>query len=165
MPCHSAMMDKFVSVTPDQSVESVLALMHKKKADYLAVVDAKGILQGYLSYRTLLKSLIPVSVQLGGGKAGDIIVGAAPGIARRLRKVKPLQIAEIMERKINSVHPNTPVWEGVSLLVELGAPLFILEPESNKLIGVMDEESALAELERLQNESTGSDAENSARQE
>ena len=158
MPCHSAKLENVLVIEPEVSVEKVLTSMKKKKAQIAVVIDESGKLLGYLSMKILLKNLLPVSLSLqSAGHSADVVVGAAPGIAKRLRKVKPIEVHNVMERKFYSVSPNTPTWEGVQMLVEYGSPLFILEEGTQNFVGVMNEESAISELERIQKETGGAE--------
>jgi len=156
MPCHSALLENVVVARPETLVEKVLTDMRKKKARLCAVVDEDGALLGYLDMQVLLKNLLPVSLSIQvPGQSAEMMVGAAPGIAKRLRKVKPVAVSNVMERKLHSVLPNTPLWEGVQLLVEFGSPVFVLDEGSENYIGAMDETTAIAELERMQDEPGG----------
>lgn len=156
MPCHSAMMKNVLVVQPEEKVEKVLSALEKKKAEIAVIVDEDGILLGYFNMKVLLRNLLPVSLNVqsaGFAGGGNMIVGAAPGIAKRLRKVKPLEVLHVMDRNIVSVAPTTPTWEGVQMLVEHGGPIFVIEDDSEKkYVGVMNDASALAELERIQKE-------------
>ena len=156
MPCHTALLDNVVIARPETRVEKVLTDMRKAKARLCAVVDEEGALLGYLDMQILLKNLLPVSLSMQmPGQSAEMMVGAAPGIAKRLRKVKPVEITNVMERKFHSVFPNTPIWEGVQILVEYGSPVFVLDEDSDNYIGAMDETTAIAELERMQDEPGG----------
>lgn len=150
MPCHAAITKEAMTLSPDTQVEKALKDMKKKKVEFAAVVDAGGILQGLFSYHHLLKNLLPVSVAMADGLHLDVTVRAAPGIAKRLRKVYPSTVGELMERKVNTVFPQTPIWEGVSTLASYGAPLFVIEDERGKYIGMITSESVLEELQRMQ---------------
>ncbi len=152
MPCHSAMIKKPVTVLPDQDVEEVIAVLRKNKIDAVAVVDKDGKLEGVFSIQILLENLLPVSVTTGGDVHVDVRVAAAPGVAKRLKKVKPLKVSELMDRKPNAVTPGTPLWEGVKTLVRHGAPLLVVEAETGKFLGMVSEQSAVDELERVQDE-------------
>lgn len=154
MPCHSAMIDKPMTVGPDEEVGKVLAKMKKGKTDFAPVVDKDGKLQGLFSYEVLLKNLLPVSIAMADGIQLDVTVRAAPGIAKRLKKVYPLPVSDFMERKLHVVHPNTPTWEGVHFLSMYGAPLLVVDGETGKLSGVMTGASAFEELERLKDSET-----------
>lgn len=157
MPCHSAMVKDVLVVKPNEKVESILKKMAKKNAaDTVVVLDEDGVLEGYMNMKVLLKNLLPVSVSLQGTvKTSDVQIGAAPGIAKRLRKVKPLEVSAIMERKFETLEPDAPVWVGVQKLVELGSPIFIVDDETKKYVGMIDEESTIGELERIQDEQGG----------
>ncbi|MCK5284714.1 MAG: CBS domain-containing protein [Alphaproteobacteria bacterium] len=149
MPCHSAMTKDMVSVSSDQLIEDVLALMKKKNVDAVPVVDEEKKLVGLFSIHVLMKNLLPVSVAMVDGVQIDMSVQAAPGIAKRLRKVSPLPVSELMDRKFNLVYPETPIWEGVNFLIQYGSPLFVVERKTEKLLGVITLPSALDELQRL----------------
>ncbi len=149
MPCHAAVTEKFIALSPDHEVGEALDAMKKAKVDTAPVVDADGKVVGVFSHHVLLKNLLPVSVAMGGGAQTDIRIGAAPGIAKRLKKIYPLKIGEIMDRKFPAVHPETPLWEGIGLLVQNGMPLLVIDGKSGKAQGVMNFQSALDELNRI----------------
>jgi CBS domain-containing protein len=137
-------------LAPDMEIERALAEMKKAGAEHAAVVDGGGILLGGFSCRYVLKNLLPVSVAMADGIQLDIKVSAAPGIAKRLRKVNPLKVAELMERKVAIVYPQTPIWEGVNALIMHDGPVFVVEGENNKFKGMITGASALDELQRMQ---------------
>lgn len=149
MACHSAMIENPLSIGVDEEVGAVLTKMKKAGALYAPVVDEGGKLAGLFSYEILLKNLLPVSVAMSDGIQLDVTVRAAPGIAKRLKKVYHLPVSDFMERKVNAVHPETPTWEGVNFLIMHGAPLLVIDSETEKLVGLMNGESALDELLRL----------------
>ncbi len=150
MPCHSAIVQNITTIAPDTKVEEAIAIFKKKKINFLPVIDENNILCGYFSAAILLKNILPVPVDMGGGVQIDLTVGAAPGIAKRLKKVQTLPIETFMNTKPRTVSGETPTWEGVRMLAEHGAPLFVTEEDSGKLMGMMTEQSAIEELERLQ---------------
>lgn len=150
MPCAAATVENAPSLTPEQEIGAVMKLFKKHKLEHFPVVDEGGVLVGYLSQHIILKNLIPVSFAIPGGGTASMTIGAAPGIAKRLKKIKPLKVSDLMERKFQSVHPETPIWEGVHMLVEHGSPLMVVEEQSGRFIGLIDRFSALDELERLQ---------------
>lgn len=151
MPCASATVQNVPVLKPDQEIGDVLKLFKKHQLEGFPVVDEDGILLGFLSQHIILKNLIPVSFTVpGGGPGGAVTIGAAPGIAKRLKKIKPLKVEDLMERKFQSINPETPIWEGVHMLVEHGAPLMVTEEKTGRFIGLINRFSALEELERLQ---------------
>lgn len=150
MPCHSAMIEKPLTVTPDTPVEDVLAKMKKAKRDYAIVVDEDGILEGLFSAQILMKNLLPVSISVSGGVAKDINIRAAPGVAKRMRKVLPIAVSNVMERNLNLVRPETPTWEGINLLTAHGEPLIVVEDEHLKFLGMITANSAVQDIQKLE---------------
>lgn len=150
MPCNAAMIKSLITIPADQEVGSAIELLKKHSIDAAPVVGPDGKLEGVFSTRGLLKNLLPVSVTTGDEIHMDIKVGAAPGVAKRLKKVAPLKVSELMDRKMNLVAPETPIWEGVNILVHHGAPVLVVERGTGKLIGMITEQSMIDELERIQ---------------
>ncbi|MEZ5813399.1 MAG: CBS domain-containing protein [Alphaproteobacteria bacterium] len=150
MPSHAAIVEKPLSFPPDMEVETALKELKKKKLEAAAIVNEKGQVEGVFSLPILMKSLLPVSVATADGIRLDVTVRAAPGVAKRLKKLYPLSVSELMDRKFSRVYPETPIWEAVNLLVNADGPLIVVEGESNKFIGIITAQSAMDELKRLQ---------------
>lgn len=124
--------------------------MKKAGAEYAPVTE-EGVIVGLLSYQIIMKNLLPVSVAMSDGTQLDVQIQAAPGIAKRLRNVMLLSIDTLMERKdFPVVYPETPTWEGVNMMVQTGLPLTVVDPETQKYIGLITQTSLLEELQRLQ---------------
>lgn len=155
MPCHAAIVEKALVLKDDITVEDALLEMKKKKAEVAPVINKDKMLVGMFSYQILMRNLLPVSVAMSDGIQLDVKLPAAPGIAKRLKKVLPLQVETVMERKdIQTIYAESPLWEGVNLLVQYNQPLCVIEPETNKYIGIITQESAYNELQRLKDSET-----------
>lgn len=152
MPCHTALLKNVLQVKPDEKVEVILPKLSGNVDQYAVVIDDEGVLVGYISHRVILKNLLPVSVAAHDGLDLNVTVNAAPGTAKRLKAIKPLAVSEIMQRKFTALHPETPTWEGVNALVKYNEPVFVVEPGTNKYIGVMNEHSVLEDFERMNSE-------------
>ncbi|MGB4057187.1 MAG: CBS domain-containing protein [Alphaproteobacteria bacterium] len=149
MACHAAMNTKFLSLSATDGVMDALAAMKKSDADIAPVTDENGATVGILSLKIIFENLLPLSVDTGGS-IGGVHLGAGPGIAKRLNKILPLKVSDLMERKFSSLHPDTPLWEAVNSLVQNnGAPILVIEPKSGKTLGLLSAQSTFAELERL----------------
>ncbi len=150
MPSHAAIAEQSLSFTPDMEVEKAIKELKKKKLESAVVVNEQGVVEGVFSLPIVMKNLLPVSVAMADGIQLDVTVRAAPGIAKRLKKVHPLSVSELMERKFNMVYPETPIWEAVNHLVNSNGPLVVVEGENNKFVGTITAQSAMDELKRLQ---------------
>lgn len=150
MSCQAAIVPKAISLTTDMTVEDALKAMKKAKTSYAPVVDEKGIIAGLFSYKILMKNLLPVSVPMNDGTQLDVQIQSAPGIAKRLRNVQLITIDTLMERKeFPIVYPETPVWEGVSMMVKANLPLTVVEPETQKYGGFITQQSLFEEIDRI----------------
>lgn len=149
MPCIDAMIDKVVSLTPDQTVEEAMALLEEKKIRTAPVLDKDDILLGMFGFESLLKEMLPVSARMPEGlERLDFVRGAKPDIARRLRSLKTQTIDNAMNREPVVLRPELSVWEGIRKLAKHGSPLPVVEKATNKFMGIVTEQSAIAELER-----------------
>ncbi len=147
MPCHAAVVQDDVCVSPDDKVETVMLALEKAGRRVAAVVDGDGVFLGSFSLKVLLKNLLPVSVAMADGVQIDVKVSAAPGVSKRLSNIKPLPVSEIMDRKPVTVLPDTPVWEGVGLLVKHGSPLVVVDDDTQRYHGFVTYESLVDNLE------------------
>ena len=148
MPCHSAVVKKKVTSSPDDSVEDVLKKIRKEKVSAAAIIDDEGHFLGLFSMKILLQNLLPVSVAMTDGVQIDIKVTAAPGVAKRLENVKTSPVADLMKKKPDTVVPDAPIWEGVSLLTKNGSPLTVVD-HSGKFHGFITYESLVENLEDI----------------
>ena len=154
MPSHAAIAEQSLSFPLDMEVEKALKELKKKKLESAVVVNDKGEVEGIFSLPILMKNLLPVSVAMADGLQLDITVRAAPGIAKRLKKIHLLSVSELMDRKFNFVYPETPIWEAINFLVSASGPLVVVDGENNKFIGMITAQSAMDELKRLQESET-----------
>lgn len=152
MPCHTAMIKDFKTLKPDQTIEEIFPILKKSPLGIMPVVDEKGVLLGQVSAHLLLRNLIPVSMDVQNGlQIENVKIGAAPGVAKRLKRLKVQTVRDVMERKVTAVTPDTPIWEGVNLLVHYGGPLLVIEDVTNKLVGMITNVSMLLDLEKMEN--------------
>ncbi len=149
MPCKDAMVTKVVTVGPDQSVEEVMDILSKNNIRHVPVVDKNKALVGMFGAHLLLKNLLPVSVAMEDGLQHlDFVIGAAPGMAMRLRKLMPVRVEQVMERNVVVVQPETPTWEALRLLYKYATPLPVVNEQDGRMLGLISEQSAIAELIR-----------------
>ncbi|WP_373236371.1 CBS domain-containing protein [Cohaesibacter celericrescens] len=149
MPCIDAMIDKVVSLTPDQTVEEAMKILDEKRIRTAPVLDENDIMLGLFGYERLLQQMLPISVTMPEGlERLSFLRGAKPDIARRLRAIKSKPVELVMNRTPKVLSPNMSVWEGIRKLAKHGSPLPVLDPVTNKFLGIVTEQSAIAELER-----------------
>ncbi len=155
MPCSDAMVTEVISARPDQTVADALALFDKHGIRSVPVVDEKNQVIGLFNFSHLLHSILPVPVTLSSGfgrlKNMDISLdhlnGASPWVAKRLNIMLPKTLKEVMIKDPRTVRPDTPLREGVRLLVKYGSPLPVVKSETDKtLVGLISSQGTVSAL-------------------
>jgi|TARA_R110002126_G_scaffold13118_2_gene56357 CBS-domain-containing membrane protein len=147
MPCRNALITDVVSCHPDDTVEKVMAIMEEKRIRHVPVIDENNVLMGMFGYSHLLNELLPVSVKMEDGlQRLNFVIGASPGVAKRLRKVYKNAVKDHLFKDVCVVSPDTPTWEATRLIVKYGSPLPVLEENTGKFVGLISEQSLFAEL-------------------
>lgn len=149
MPCHATIDQNSICVKQTETIETIVALMQERGQSIVAVENEDGVFEGVFSLQTLMKNSLPVSVAMNDGVQMDIKVPAAPGIAKRLDKVLPLPVQGFIDRQIVVIRPDTAIWQGVSLLIQHGEPLVVVDTDKQTFVGFMTFQTAYAELNRL----------------
>lgn len=155
MPCNDAMFTDVVTVTPDQTVGEALELFQQHGIRAVPVVDADKTLVGVYSFSALLLSLLPMPDAFGDGFYGmrtldislDHLAGSAPWVARRLKNVMAKPIKDVMVSKPACVVEDTPLREGIRLMVKYGSPLPVVNnKEERKLVGLISSQTTIKAL-------------------
>ena len=149
-PCRDAMIKEVLTLKPDNTVAEAMEIYKKQNIRSLPVVDDEGNLVGLMGLRHVLVNLLPKSVTMEDGvQRLDYLMGAAPGIAKRLRKTLPLKVEEVMDTNPMVLEADTSTSEAVRVMALHGSPLSDVEPESGKFLGMISRQTLLGELEHL----------------
>jgi CBS-domain-containing membrane protein len=151
MPAEDMMIPiaEVVTARATDTVEQAMTLLDQHYVRFLPVVDEEGRLQGMFGTHVLLKNLLPVSVTMEDGlQRLDFVIGAAPGVSKRLHKLLPVEIGTILQRDPVVVHSDTATWEVIRLIVRHGSPLPVVEEKTGKLLGIVTEQSIIADMNR-----------------
>ena len=151
MPCHAAIVTKPLIVSEDDPVEKTLKALKKNKGAAVLLVDDEGKFAGLFTLVSLFENVLPVQVNMAGGD--DVTLAAAPGIAKRISKANLLPVRQFKHLHVQTVLPQTPLWEGIKALSDNhNLPVVVLEEQTSKPMGYMTQQSVLDELERMQGE-------------
>ncbi|MCB9991793.1 MAG: CBS domain-containing protein [Rhodospirillales bacterium] len=149
MPCIDAIDKKALTFKEDVSVEDAVAKLKKAKAGAAVVLDKDGKAAGTISFKGLISNLMPVSIAIGGG---SVSLDAAPGVGKRLLKLYPLTVGEIMERQMYKVAPAARLIEAMRSMMEHAAPAVIVENDDGEYLGIITETSIIERLEAASQE-------------
>lgn len=152
-PCSDAMIQNILTIKPDQTVKEAMAIFKEQNIRSLPVVDDSGKLVGLFGLRHVLLKLLPASVSMEDGvQRLDFLMGAAPGIAKRLNKTLPMTVEEVMDKNPMVLEQDTSTWEAVRVMALHGSPISIIDPKTGDFVGMISRQTLLGELENLMNE-------------
>jgi len=128
-------------------VEDALRVFKDKDIRNIPVVDDKGIFKGLFGLTELMINLLPKSATMEDGLDSLNFIGdAAPGIAKRLRKLHATPVAELMNKEAVVIHPDTSTIEALLILAKKGSPVVVVEEETGKFLGVVSRQTLLKNL-------------------
>ena len=152
-PCSDAMIKDILTIKPNQTVKEALDIFKKEDIRSLPVVDDNGKLVGLFGLRHVLLKLLPTSVTMDDGvQRLDFLMGAAPGIAKRLKKTFPMTVEEVMDKNPMVLEADTATWEALRVMALHGSPISIIELKTGDFVGMISRQTLLGELEDLMNE-------------
>ncbi len=155
MPCINAMVEgDIISATPKTTLAEALDLFEKHGIRSLPVVDKDNKLVGLFNFHLVLATILPLPNNLGHGARGieislDHLAGQSGWVSGRLKNFLDHPLEEIMAKDVHSVHPDTPLREGVRLLAQHGSPLAVTDEKTNELVGLISSQSTLKVLLKM----------------
>jgi len=153
MPCNTAMITDVITISPEMSVGDAMQILEEKRIRTAPVVDDQNVLLGVFSTQHLMNSLLPVSVTMEDGlQRLNFVIGASPGVAKRLKKMMPKKVKDVMDEDVVVVGPETQIWESIRLMVKYGSPIPVVDEKTGVLKGLMSEQAAIEEMRQLYNE-------------
>lgn len=152
-PCSDAMIENVLTVKPDITVAEALEIFEKHDIRSVPVVDAEGKLAGLFGFKHLLLKLLPASATMDDGlKRLDFVIGAGPGIAKRLKKAKTMKVSEVMDQNPMVLYSHTATWEALRVMAFHGSPVSVVEEKSGQFVGMISRQSLIKELHHLLDE-------------
>lgn len=161
MPCRNAMITDVITATADQTVSDALDLFLEHSITSVPIVDKNNCVIGVFSFTHLLMNILPMNLGLTDQSVGplarlkhmeislDNLYEAKPWVAHRLKKELPKTLANTMIQSPALVHPDTPLREGIRLLVKHGSPLVVVKNDDNSLEGLITYHKTLTALKAL----------------
>jgi CBS-domain-containing membrane protein len=157
--CTKAIVKDVVTATPNQTVEDILKVFKEKNIRNIPVLDDAGKFLGLFGLQQIAVNLLPKSAAMEDGVDNlNFIVGATPGIAKRLRKLHEVQIGELLNTKAATVTPETSTIEALLVLAKRGSPVAIIDDQTNEFKGVITRQTLLDNLYDVLDEIGNEDA-------
>jgi len=153
------MVTDVTTIKPDCTVEQALAIFKEKSIRNVPVVDADGTFLGLFGLHQVLTALLPKSVTMKHGLENlSFVVDAAPGIAKRLKKLHGVPVSEIMNKKPSITHKETATIESLRIMAMEGSPVVVTDKDNGKFEGIISRKTLLDDLYVLLEEIEKEDA-------
>lgn len=159
MFCRHAMITEVITAAPQQTIRDALGLFARHRIRALPIIDGENHLVGQFTLEGMLANLLPTALtvdhhdMMNVNLRLDYLLDATPDVARHLRDLLPEKLAAVMNTKVQVVHRDTPLWEGIRLLVQIGSPIPVVEASNQALVGLLSIQGASARLMTLIGES------------
>ena len=147
-PCTRAMVSDVTTIAPEHTVEEALTIFKEKSIRNVPVVDKDGKFLGLFGLHQVLFALLPKAVTMEHGLDDlSFVVGAAPGIAKKLRKLHPVPVAEVMKTDgKNIAHCETSTIEALRIMSMHGSPVVVTEKGTGEFKGIISRKTLLDDL-------------------
>lgn len=142
------MLRKVYTAHPDETIGDVLNYLSENRVSSMPVVDEHNIYQGMIGLTIILDHLLPVAVRIdeSGLDNLEFVHNTSDAVRSALNKMVTQPVSEHMDGKQRTVHPNTPTWEAIRVLVKHGRTIPVVDPETNELKGILSRQCVLSHL-------------------
>lgn len=135
-----------IFVSPDTDIPTAVEILLKNHINGVPVVDADGILQGILCQSDLIFqqkdiAIPPIFILLDG----IIPLSSSKKLEDELKKIAATTVEQAMVKNPVSIHPDTPISEIASLMVEKHFHTLPVV-DKKKLVGIIGKEDILKVL-------------------
>lgn len=151
MPCSDALIEAVITLDEDDTFDHALSVLDQHNIRSAPVVNNQGVYMGMFSLRSTFIALLPVAITMEGGLNNvDFVIGASPGMAKKLRKIGSRKIGEHLDHEIVVGHMETPLLEIMRLIIKQGSPVPVVNRKTGKFEGLVSEQSILSLFTHLQ---------------
>ena len=134
-----------ISVSDDDTVESVLRLLNEKGLRAAPVTDKNGVFKGMFSAHEVIKELVPGYI--AGMQTLDFAHGSSPVLSSRLKEIFPSRVGDhVSVEGCMKIETRTHTWEALRILTKYGSPIPVVDQKSGHLMGLISEQSAIQAL-------------------
>lgn len=162
-PCMSAMITNITTISPDTTVKEAMDIFKEKSIRNVPVVDDNGKFLGLFGLQQVLMNLLPKAATMEDGlESLAFVEDAAPGIAKRLRKIEPIKVSEMMNTKARHVDCETSTIQALNVMAKFGSPVVVTDSKTGDFKGIISRKSLLDNMYGLLEEIEKDAEQNSA---
>lgn len=140
---------EYTSLKGDDVVGEATRRMLANSVTDLPVIDDDGRLIGILRLERLLASLLPKGALIGFGMEDlSFVSDTLDHLRKQMRTVADMPVRQLMVKAEQVVHPDASPVEIVLLLYRGASNVPVVEPESNRLVGMVSARDVLSALQQ-----------------
>jgi CBS domain-containing protein len=142
------MIRQVFTASPDDTIGDVLNHLSRHRVSSMPVVDDNNIYQGMIGLTVILNHLLPVAVRIdeSGLDNLEFVHNTSDAVRSALNKMVNEPVSDHMDGKQRTVHPNTPTWEAIRVLVKHGRTIPVVDKETHELKGILSRQCILSHL-------------------
>ena len=149
MSIKDVLVTNVISLNKNCTVGEAMTTLKQYHLSSAPVVDENGVYVGKFGVRCVMRALLPSAVTMEGGLGHvDFLLGAMPGVAKKLKKLEKLPICDYIDAETPPLTLETSLPEAMRLLIT-GGPYHVIDKDTKKLAGVVSSHSVLSNLETL----------------
>lgn len=148
MSCRAVMTVDSPTLRAGQTVLEAIRTLAQHKSQGLPVVDDRGQYVGMLRLRDLLALVLPKAVALDDREHMDLsfVQDRIGDLSERLGKIAHTPIGKYVSTDTPVVRPDTSLTETLLLLYRRRSVLPVVDPGTNRLVGVVTMLDALSRI-------------------
>lgn len=167
MDCKTMMAPIKTSLFADDPAGKAIDFMVEGRMGLLPVTERDGSFTGLISGDSLIHALLPKSISAmsrvkRGMRHASYLDESAEEMQERLSAVRAQTIGELADRHVKTVHPETPLIDGL-ILISGKQYLVPVVDKANKLLGVISFFSVLDGLRAANSRGAAKSAEGKAK--
>jgi predicted transcriptional regulator len=141
------------TITPDTTVEEALEVFKEKSIRNVPVVGEDGKFLGLFGLQQILMNLLPkAATMVDGLEHLAFVEDAAPGIAKRLKKLHDVPVGELLNTEAHHVDCDTSTMEALNVMARFGSPVVITDSKTGVYKGIISRKTLLDNLYLLLDE-------------
>lgn len=156
LTCKDVISENPTTLLPTDTLSKAFNLMRKKGMRYLPVVSADGKFLGVFTSPTLIKLMLPraVTIHIGGKDSSkglndlNFLNIDKKDFCDSIKNIKDELVQEHISdpKNIPIASPETSLIEGILLIHKFKRHLILVEPDSNKFVGIVSINSTLKKV-------------------
>lgn len=150
MKAADIMTREVITVAPGTPVPTIARLMRDHGVSGLPVVDEEGVLLGLVTEKDLIARNARVHFPTFINILGAVVAVEVPHFRRDIEHFLAATAEELMSKNVGTVHPDTPLEDVATLMVERGYNPVPVVDGAGRVVGIISRSDLVALMARAE---------------